>query len=69
MLMQKTTTTNHTLMLSHYYTPVSFCMSTMIPISKDSNSMGDIDNYRGISLISLLFKLFNTCVISSQVDR
>ena len=52
------------LMLSHCYAPVSFCLSTMIPIPKGS----DIKNYRGIALSSILSKLFDTCVISSQFD-
>ena len=56
-------------MLSHCYAPVSFCMSTMIPIPKGSGSMGNIKNSRGIALSSLLSKLFDTCVISSQFDR
>ena len=56
-------------MLSHCIAPSSFCMSTMIPIPKGSGSMGDIKNYRGIALSSLLSKLFDTCIISSQFDR
>ena len=55
------------LMLSHC-APTSFCMSTMIPIPKGSGSIGDIKNYRGIALSSLLSKLFDTCIISSQFD-
>ena len=47
------------LMLSHCYTPTSFCVSTMIPIpKKGSGSMNVIRNYRGIALSSLLSKLF-----------
>ena len=57
------------LMLSHCIAPSSFCMPTMIPIPKGSGSMGDIKNYRGIALSSLLSKLFDTCIISSQFDR
>ena len=38
------------LMLSHCYAPVSFCMSTMIRISKSSGFMDDIKSYRGIAL-------------------
>ena len=37
----------------------------MIPISKGSNKdTSDIRNYRGISLSSLLSKLFDSCIIS-----
>ena len=57
------------LMLSHCIAPSSFCMSTMIPIPKGSGLMGGIKNYRGIALSSLLSKLFDTCIISSQFNR
>ena len=57
------------LMLSHCIAPSSFCMSTMIPIPKESGLMGNIKNYRGIALSSLLSKLFDTCTISSKFDR
>ena len=57
------------LMLSHCYTPTSFCVSTMIPIpKKGSGSMNDIRNYRGIALSSLLSKLFDHCIICNQYD-
>ena len=55
-------------MLSHCYVPDSFCMSTMIHLPKGSGSIGDVKSYRGITLSSLLSKLFDTCVISSQFD-
>ena len=55
------------LMLSHCSTPKSFCMSNMVPIpKKDSGSMEDIRNYRGIALSSLLSKIFDNCVINNQ---
>ena len=59
------------LMLSHCYAPstYSFCISTMVPIPKKSNgSMGEITNYRGIALSSLLSKIFDNCIISNQYD-
>ena len=57
------------LMLSHCYTPTSFCVSTMIPIPKiGSGSMNDIRNYRGVALSSLLSKLFYHCIICNQYD-
>ena len=55
-------------MLSHCCLPTSFCMTTMIPIPKGSGSMGDMKNYSGIALSSLLSKLFDTCIIFSQFD-
>ena len=56
-------------MLSHCYAPSSFCISTlMVPIpKKSSGSIGEITNYRGIALSSLLFKIFDNC-ISNQYD-
>ena len=56
------------LMLSHCCSPTSFCMTTMIPIPKGSGSMGDMKNYSGIALSSLLSKLFDTCIMFSQFD-
>ena len=57
------------LMLSHCYTPTSFCVFTMIPIpKKGSGSMSDIRNYRGIALSSLLSKLSDHCIIGNQYD-
>ena len=54
-------------MLSHCYTPKSFCVSIPIP-KKCSGSMNDIQNYRGIALSSLLSKLFDHCIIGNQYD-
>ena len=56
-------------MLSHFYAPSSFCISTMVPIPKKSiGAMGEITNYRGIALSSLLSKIFDNCIISNQYD-
>ena len=56
-------------MLSHCYAPSSFCVSTMVQISKKSSgSMGEITNYKGIALSSLLSKIFDNCMISNQID-
>ena len=55
------------LMLSHCNAPSSFCFSTMVPIpKKSSESMGEITNYRGIALSSLLSKIIVNCIISNQ---
>ena len=41
----------------------------MVPIpKKSSGSMGEITNYRGIALSSLLSKIFDNCIISNQYD-
>lgn len=53
--------------LKHGYAPNSFCVSTVIPIPKGSNrNTAEIKDYRGIALSSLLGKLFDHCLISSQ---
>ena len=55
--------------MSHFYTPKSFCVSTMIPIPKKGNgSMNDIRNYKGIALSGLLSRLFDHCIIGNQYD-
>ena len=57
-------------MLSHCSTPKNFWMSTMVPIpKKGSGSIGDIRNYRGIALNSLLSKIFDNCVINNQYEN
>ena len=41
----------------------------MVPIpKKSSGAMGEITNYRGIALSSLLSKIFDNCIISNQYD-
>ena len=42
----------------------------MVPIpKKGSGSMGDIRNYRGIALSSLLSKIFENCSINNQNEN
>ena len=54
-------------MLSHCFIPTSFSVSTMVPIPKGSNKyLTNIKNYRGIALSSLISKLFDNCIISSN---
>ena len=56
-------------MLAHCYAPSSFCFSTMVPIpKKSSGSIGEITNYRGTALSSLLSKISDNCIISNQYD-
>ena len=56
-------------MLHYSFTPKSFCISTMISIPKGSNKdTSDIKNYRGISLSILLSKLFDSCIISDDLQ-
>ena len=54
-------------MLSHCFIPTSCSISTMVPIPKESNKdLTNIKNYRGIALSSLISKLFNNYIISSN---
>ena len=57
-----------TCMLSHCFIPTSFSVSTMVPIPKGSNKdLTDVNKkYRGIVLSSLISKLFDNCIISSN---
>ena len=56
-----------TCMLRHSFSPSTFCISTMIPIPKGINKdLTKTQNYRGIALSSLLSKLFDLCIISSE---
>ena len=50
-----------------YVIPTSFSVSTMVPIPKGFNKdLTNIKNYRGIALSSLISKLFDNCIISSN---
>ena len=54
-------------MLHHGYSPDSFCLSTMIPIPKDSNKdLSMSKNYRGIALGSIFLKIFDNYIFSAQ---
>ena len=54
-------------MLSHCFIPTLFLVSTMVPIPKGSNKdLTNIKNYRGIALSSLISKLYDNCIISSN---
>ena len=56
-------------MLTHCCIPVSFSMSTIVPIPKrGAGSMTDVKHYRGIALSSLFCKLFDTCIIARHYD-
>ena len=49
------------------FIPTSFSISTMVPIPKGRNKeLTNIKNYRGIALCSLISKLFDNCIISSN---
>ena len=56
-----------TCMLSHCFIPTLFSVSTRVSIPKGSNKdLTNIKNYRGIALSSLISKLFDNCIISSN---
>ena len=57
-------------MLMHGYTPVRLLNSNIVSIPKDNR--GDLscdENYRGISMCSSLFKLFELLLIQKQSDK
>ena len=57
-------------MLTHCCIPVSFSMSTIVPIPKrGAGSMTDVKHYRGIALSSLFCKLFDTCIIAKHYEN
>ena len=52
-------------MLKHSYVPPEFCTGTTIPLLKDSNlDSYNIDNYRAITISSILSKIFENCLLS-----
>ena len=54
-------------MLSHCFILTSFSVSTVVPIPEGSTKDStNIKNYRGIALSSLISKLFDNCIISSN---
>ena len=54
-------------MITNCYVLNSYCISTIIPIPKKSKkSTITVNNYRGISLSSLLSTIFDNCIISLQ---
>jgi len=56
-------------LLIHGCAPSDFCASTIIPISKSKNvNITDSCNYRGISLCSVLAKLFDLIFIDKSRD-
>ena len=42
--------------------PLEWCLGLIIPIYKKKGSAGDPNNYRGITLLSCLGKLFTSCI-------
>ena len=53
------------LIMSHRYVPSGFCTGTIVPLIKDkSRNLNDIDNYRPITLIPVVSKIFEHVILS-----
>jgi len=58
-----------TAMLKHGYVPQAFGLGVVIPILKDdSGDRAEPDNYRGITLSPIIFKLFEMCLLETFYD-
>ena len=53
--------------ISLEYIPENWCIGTIIPVFK-SGDQGEVNNYRGITLISVICKLF-TKIMNSRLNR
>ena len=59
-----------TSMLSHGFSPLGMCISTLVPIPKNQRkSLGDSNNYRAIALSSILGKLLDRIILSKYQDK
>lgn len=57
------------LILIHRYVPNKLCIGTIVPLIKDkSRNLNDIDNYRPITLTSVIAKIFEHVVLSLCED-
>lgn len=56
-------------MIIHAHAVKSFCVSTMVPIPKDKRgNLSDSQNYRGIALGSIVYKVLELCIIDKQLN-
>ena len=57
------------LIITHRYVPNGFCIGTIVPLVKDkSHNLNDIDNYRPITLIPVISKIFEHVILSLCED-
>ena len=54
---------NYCSILSHHCLPLAFTEVIFLPLIKDKNSLADINNYRPIAIVSILGKVFESCVL------
>jgi len=53
------------LILKYSYVPAKFGSGIIIPLVKDHNGdVCNVDNYRGITLISVISRIFESCLLS-----
>ena len=57
------------LILQHGFVPYSFVCGVSIPLIKDNTgNLNDVDDYRGIKLSPIIFKLFEMSVLEIRND-
>jgi len=57
------------MIVPHRYVPNGFCIGTIFPLVKDlSRNLNDVDNYRPITLIPVILKLFEHVILSLCED-
>ena len=57
-------------MLSHAFSPIQFCTSTLIAIPKNKRkSLHDSNTYRSIALSNVLSKLLGTIILMKHADK
>jgi len=53
------------MIVAHRYVPNGFCTGTIVPLVKDiSRNLNDMDNYRSVTLIPVISKLFENVILS-----
>ena len=58
------------LIAAHRYVPNGFCSGTIVPLIKDkARNLNDIDNYRPITLIPVVSKVFEHVILTLLEDH
>ena len=54
--------------IDHGFVPSSFTASVIITVEKDKMGANSFDNYRPISLVTMLYKVFECC-LAKRLDQ
>ena len=60
------------LILKFGFVPAEWCLGLIVPVFKKKGSPQDVNNYRGITLLSCIGKLFTSCIntrLTKYLDR